>query len=220
MSINIKKQKTSIIDFGEIKVLIEEPKETHDMQNTMSLDLNSKSMLTIGEIRDLRDKFENKKLFTKIIKNAEGSIFLDGTLTIQEQIFKDARDLTIKQIAYFAVYYRNQLKQSDSFSRIVKNTDGLFENWFNIHVKYNFLIKLKNFYIETISSLTTLGDRDASIYETDIELGKKQVIGFIEKTFLHDFKLFLFYDWENTFTKNEEFIEVSQKKKQTILFDI
>ncbi len=220
MSINIKNQKTTVINLGEYDILINDVKKTQEFKETTILDLSNKSMLKIGEIRYLRDSFENKKLFTKIIKNAEGSIFLDGTLTIQEKIFNDARDLTIKQVAYFAVYYKNQLGQSDSFSRIVKNTNALFENWFHTYVKYNFLVKLDNFYITTISALTTLGDKDATIYETDIELGRKEVIRFIERNFLKDFKSFLFSDWEKSLKKNEDFLTDSLKKKQTILFDI
>lgn len=218
MSIKGKRIETSIINLGDTKVLIEDTEKTKE---TALFDFENRTTLTIEEIRDLRDKFKNKKLFSKIIQNAEGSIFLTDILTKEEQIFKDARLLTIKQIAFFAVYYKNQLQQKDSFYRIVKNTnDSLFENWFNIHVRYNFLIKLAQFYTETINGLLALEDnKDTTIYESDIEIEKKETIKWIEKTFLQDFKLFLFVDWEKALEKNSEFIEKITKKKETIIFN-
>ncbi|MGL6125097.1 MAG: hypothetical protein ACRC1F_01245 [Metamycoplasmataceae bacterium] len=218
MSISRKRMETSIIDVGEIKVLVEDVIKTRE---TEVFDFENRTTLTIDEIRGLRDQFTNKKLFSKIILNAEGSIFLNGTLTGEEQIFKDAKLLTVKQVAFFAVYYKNQLGQKDSFHRIVKNTDkSLFNNWFNVHVRYNFLIKLGEFYNETINGLLDLKEnKDIILYESDIEKERKDTIKWIEKTFLKDFKAFLLLDWEIALQKNGEFVEKTTKKKETIIFN-
>lgn len=218
MSISRKKMETSIIDVGAIKVLVEDAVKTRE---TAVFDFENRTTLTIEEIRELRDQFKNRKLFSKIILNAEGSIFLNDTLTKNEQIFNDARLLTIKQVAFFAVYYRNQLGQKDSFHRIVKNTDkSLFSNWFNVHVKYNFLIKLGEFYNETINGLCELKDNENIVlYESDIESERKSTIRWIEKTFLIDFRSFLLADWEEALEKNSEFVEKITKKNETIIFN-
>lgn len=216
MSISRKKMETSIINLGEVKVLVENVDKTRE---TELFNFENRTSLTIEEIRSLRDQFKNKKLFSKIITNAEGSIFLNDILTKEEQIFKDARLLSIKQVAYFAVYYKNQLQQKDSFYRIVKNTDNsLFENWFNIHVKYNLLIKLEQFYLDTIHGLMDLDKNQTTIYETDIEKEQKDTIRWIERTFLNDFKTFLFIEWEKALATNSEFAEKITKKKETIIF--
>ncbi|MGL5204988.1 MAG: hypothetical protein ACRC9F_00435 [Metamycoplasmataceae bacterium] len=218
MSINKKIMETSIINLGQTKILISEAEKTRE---TELFHLGKRTSLTIDEIRTLRDQFKNKKLFSKIIANAEGSIFLTDTLTKEEQIFLDAKLLTVKQVAFFAVYYRNQLNKKSSFLRIVKNTeDSLFDNWFNIHVKYNFLIKLGDFYNKTIFSLADLkNNQSANIYESDIESERKITIKWIEKTFLKDFKAFLLADWKRALEKNEEFAEKVTKKNETIIFN-
>jgi hypothetical protein len=125
MSISRKQIETSIINVGEVPVLVEDMIKTRE---TMILDFEARTTLTIAEIRSLRDKFVNKKLFQKIIDNAEGSIFLNNILTIEEQIFNDSKALTIKQVAYFAIYYKKQLGQKDSFNRVIKNTEGGFDS--------------------------------------------------------------------------------------------
>ena len=216
MSISRKRMETSVINVGNIPVLVEDLVKTRE---TTILDFENRSTLTIAEIRSLRDKFVNKKLFSKIIDNAEGSIFLNDILTIEEQIFNDSKALTVKQVAYFAIYYKKQLGQKDSFHRIIRNTDGEFDNWFNIHVKYNFLIKLERFYAETINTLINLNYKTTTIYETDIEFEQKQTIRYIERTFLPYFKSFLLYDWEQAVLKNEDFKATTEKKKETIIFD-
>ncbi|MGL5205600.1 MAG: hypothetical protein ACRC7B_01650 [Metamycoplasmataceae bacterium] len=218
MSISRKIVETSIINLGETQVLVCEA----EMNRKKELfHFGNRTSLTIDEIRTLRDQFKNKKLFSKIIDNAEGSIFLTDTLTKEEQIFLDARLLTIKQVAFFAVYYKNQLNEKSSFLRIVKNTeDSLFDNWFNIHVKYNFLIKLGKFYNATITTLSELKDnKSAHIYESDIESERKETIKWIEKTFLKDFRAFLLADWKIALEKNEEFSEKVSKKNETIIFN-
>lgn len=214
MSIDKKRIDTSIIDVANIKVLVEDSAKTKE---TTLLDFNGRSNITIAEIRDLRDKFVNKKFFTKVIDNAEGSIFLKGILTDAEKVFHDSKVATIKQTAFFAIYYRNQLRSKDSFDRILKNTNGIFENWFNIYVKYNLLIKLELFYTDTILTLIELFG--ASILAEDIELEKKQTIRFIERTFLNDFKSFLLTDWEVSLEGNPEYHEKIIAKRKTILFE-
>lgn len=214
MSISNKKIETSVIDVGNIKVLVE---DVHKTKETLLLDLEGRPSLSISEIRYLRDKFVNKELFTKVIENAENSIFVKGILTIVEEIFQNGKALTIKQVAFFALYYRNQLASKDSFHRILKNTEGLFENWFNIYVRYNLLIQLELFYVESIGNLIEL--HKADIYEEDIELEKKSTIRFIERTFLKDFKSFLFNDWEKALLVNPEFSEIMNTKRKTIIFN-
>ncbi len=216
MSISRKQIETSIINVGEVPVLVEDMIKTRE---TMILDFEARTTLTIAEIRSLRDKFVNKKLFQKIIDNAEGSIFLNNILTIEEQIFNDSKALTIKQVAYFAIYYKKQLGQKDSFNRVIKNTEGGFDSWFRIHVKYNFLIKLERFYAETINTLINLNYKTTTVYETDIEFEQKQTIRYIERTFLPYFESFLQYDWDQAVVKNDEFMATTEKKKKTIIFD-
>ncbi len=216
MPVSRKRLETSVINVGNIQVLVEDLVKTRE---TAILDFENRSTLSIAEIRSLRDKFINKKLFSKIIDNAEGSIFLNNILTIEEQIFNDSKALTVKQVAYFAIYYKKQLGDKDSFHRITKNTDSKFENWFNIHVKYNFLIKLERFYAETINTLINLNHKTTTVYETDIEFEQKQTIRYIERTFLPYFKSFLLYDWEQAILKNEDFVLAIEKKKETIIFD-
>ncbi|MDK2819697.1 MAG: hypothetical protein KFW07_02560 [Mycoplasmataceae bacterium] len=214
MSISNKKIETSVIDVGNVQVLVE---DIHKTRETVLLDLKGRPSLSISEIRYLRDKFVNKELFTKVLENAENSIFLKGILTIVEEIFQNGKALTIKQVAFFALYYRNQLGSKDSFNRIIKNTEGLFENWFNIYVRYNLLIQLELFYTEAITNLIDL--HKADIYQEDIELEKKSTIRFIEKTFLKDFKSFLFNDWEKALSINPEFSEIINTKRKTIIFN-
>ncbi|MGL5617507.1 MAG: hypothetical protein ACRCWU_00405 [Metamycoplasmataceae bacterium] len=218
MSINRKILETSVINLGETKVLVGEAEKTRE---TELFHFGNRTSLTIDEIRTLRDQFKNKKLFSKIIENAEGSIFLTDTLTKEEQIFLDAKLLTVKQVAFLAVYYKNQLNKKSSFIKIVKNTeDSLFDNWFNVHIKYHFLIKLGDFYNETISSLSELKDnQSANLYESDIESEKKATIKWIEKTFLKDFRAFLLTDWKKALEKNDAFAEKVSKKNETIIFN-
>ncbi|MGL4252115.1 MAG: hypothetical protein ACRDCJ_02715 [Metamycoplasmataceae bacterium] len=218
MSINRKIMETSVINLGKTKVLVCEAEKNREKE---LFHFGNRTSLTIDEIRMLRDQFKNKKLFSKIIDNAEGSIFLTDTLTKEEQIFLDAKLLTVKQVAFFAVYYKNQLNEESSFIRIVKNTEeSLFDNWFNIHVKYNFLIKLGKFYNDTITSLAELKDnQSANIYESDIESERKATLKWIEKTFLKDFRTFLLADWKIALEKNEKFAEKVAKKNETIIFN-
>ncbi len=214
MPIDKKKIDTSILDVADVKVLVEDSLKTRE---TILLDFNGRSSITINEIRDLRDRFVNKRFLTKIIDNAKGSIFLKGILTEAEEVFHNAKASTIKQTAFFALYYRNQLSSQESFERVIKNTDGTFENWFNIHVKYNLFIKLEQYYYETIIHLIELSG-SVKILNEDIELEKKSTMLFIKQNFLIDFKSFLLSDWEIAFKKNPEYHEKSMAKRKTILF--
>lgn len=214
MSVDNKKIDTSIIDVANIKVLVEDSVKTRE---TMVLDFNGRSNITINQIRDLRDRFVNKKFFNKIIENAKNSIFLKGILTAAESAFHDAKTASIKQMAFFAMYYRNQINSKESFDKVLKNTDSVFENWFNIHVKYNLLIKLEAFYMETIITLIEISG--APILAEDIELEKKETIKFIELNFLDDFKSFLFVDWTKALETNQEYHDKITEKRKTILFE-
>lgn len=123
---------------------------------------------------------------------------------------------TIIELMFISQYYSSLISEHKSFEQILKGVNQ-FEFWFNNNVKYNMLIKIRNFYFkiaEICANKITL-----NIYETDVEEKIKLILKDIEENHLVQIKEFLHSKWNESLAKHKEWLKNTMAKRKTILFD-
>ncbi|MGL4343443.1 MAG: hypothetical protein ACRCRZ_02680 [Metamycoplasmataceae bacterium] len=175
-----------------------------------------KEILSLEEIKFLRNSIKNNSLLLKkIIEISESSRNFFEANTDYEQLFEDAKNLSIEKLGFFAIFFRKQLLNKDSFKLILSNSNKSFEHWFKTYVKYRLLISLEAFFESVVTSLSEI--RNILILEKDIEITKKSLIRFIEENLIQDFKNFLFEDWNYALEENKSYEEKRKKISNTII---
>lgn len=219
MAISNKKIKTTQITVGDStsELLVKDNESSKNKRTYVSRFNNFvEEVLSLDELKFLKDDIKNNSnLLTKIVEISSSSRKFFESNTVYEQIFEDAKNLTLEKVGFFAVNFRNQLTNKTSFRQILKSGENNFEYWFHNFIEYTLLVRLADYYNQTIASLSDI--RGYNVLLTDIEVQRKSTIRFIKENLLDNFKEFLYYEWKKALIKNVEYDRKRNLAEKTIL---
>lgn len=196
-----------------------------DVEKTRELSLNeqkqkelSVNSLSYKDIEDLRDKYVSNEMFLKILESAdERWQAIKKNVESIEIFYEIIWSRTHLELMFLAKYYTQELINPLSFELLVKN-GAKFEYWWENNVKYNFLVKLKKFYMDAAEVYANVSP--INIYEKDVVFKAKEAIENIEDAYLLDVKKYLEFEWKKAKEYYDEvFSKIQEEKRKSILFE-
>ncbi|MBR2848959.1 MAG: hypothetical protein IKL15_01185 [Mycoplasmataceae bacterium] len=212
----VKKVEIDTIKLDNTKTLVlgdKEKKPYDDEEINVELD-----EISYKQILEFQKKigYGNKKIKQLIKINEQNKEMVYKHIDNIQEFYAILWERTIIELMFISQYYSSLISEHKSFEQILRGVNQ-FEFWFNNNVKYNMLIKIRNFYFkiaEICANKTTL-----NIYETDVEQRVKLILQDIEKNHLVQIKEFLHSKWDESFEKHKEWLKTRTEKRKTILFD-
>lgn len=214
----VKKLTTHEADVAGKKALVLDAQKTAELTQELELNGELGQGITYKEVLQLKERFGDIALFTKIAENNSDMKWLSTIKQAQniEQFYDIVWERTILELMFMSQYYISTISEPRAFEQVLQGGTE-FEFWFQNTVKYNMLDKIKEFYIKTVEAYANNVSMD--IYESDVLIKAKEVMKEIEETHLEQLKKVLESTWNDTYEKYLEWEKKEKARRDSIIFD-
>lgn len=194
-----------------------------DLENTQAIaaekEKNNKiGTLTYKDILEIKTKLGHLD-FAKNLSyiNDEKRIALIKEITEIENFYENIWERTLLELMFITGYYLKLIENEIFFEKIIKSSGDKFDYWFFNNVKYTMSKKIKDFYVDLC--IQSAENSTLSIYEEDVTLKSKEIVGVIEFQHINEIKDILNEQWDKSYEIYLATKDKNEEKRKALIFD-
>lgn len=174
--------------------------------------------LTYKDILEIRNRLGHLD-FAKNLSyiNDEKRLAIVKEITDIENFYENIWERTLLELMFITGYYLKLIENEIFFEKIIKSSGDKFDYWFYNNVKYTMSKKIKDFYVDLC--IQSAENSPLSIYEEDVTIKAKEIVGIIEFQHINEVKTALNEQWDKSYEQYLATKEKNEEKRKALIFD-